>query len=284
MITKPILAATLKELSSFASYPVYVTMKLDGIRCITKGGKLLSRMLKPIPNKHIQETLSSLPDGLDGELMVGNFNTTQSSVMSVNTIPYSFKYCIFDYVKDDVKKPYLERIEDLKKLNLPDRCELIIPTKVKDFQELRVLEQKAISEGFEGVILRSGGSPYKNGRSTLKEGYLIKYKRFFDSEAEIIGFEELTSNSEIKIDNLGNQKRGCKKENEIGKETLGALIVIVPATGVIFKVASGLDDALRAEIWINKENYLNKTITYRYQEITPDGKPRFPTLVGIRKD
>ena len=56
-------------------YPVYVTPKLDGIRCLFKGGVALSRTLKPIPNKSIQawaKKHAKILEGMDGELIVGS--------------------------------------------------------------------------------------------------------------------------------------------------------------------------------------------------------------------
>ena len=55
-------------------YPVYVTPKLDGIRCLFKDGVALSRTLKPIPNKSIQvwaKQYAKVLEGMDGELIVG---------------------------------------------------------------------------------------------------------------------------------------------------------------------------------------------------------------------
>ena len=46
-----------------------------------------------------------------------------------------------------------------------------------------------------------------------------------------------------------------------------------------FKVGSGLSDAQRRD-----PPQLNAVITYRYQELTQDNIPRFPTLVGERND
>jgi DNA ligase 1 len=53
-------------------YPILASPKLDGIRCIMINGVAMSRTLKPIPNLYVQERLKNLPNGLDGELIVGN--------------------------------------------------------------------------------------------------------------------------------------------------------------------------------------------------------------------
>jgi hypothetical protein len=34
----------------------------------------------------------------------------------------------------------------------------------------------------------------------------------------------------------------------------------------------------------NKRNYIGKMATVRYQNLTPDGIPRFPVMIGVRFD
>ena len=59
MLFKPMLAATLEP--PFAvKYPVLVSRKLDGIRATIQGCVVLSRSLKPIPNRHVQQLFSHL--------------------------------------------------------------------------------------------------------------------------------------------------------------------------------------------------------------------------------
>src|SRR5690606_28483163 len=50
-------------------------------------------------------------------------------------------------------------------------------------------ESTCLARGYEGVMLRDPDGPYKFGRSTLREGTLLKLKRFEDAEAVVIGFE-----------------------------------------------------------------------------------------------
>src|SRR3954463_13358332 len=68
-ITEPMLAGKvdLKKLR----FPVLTSPKLDGVRCIIQGGVALARSLKPIPNVNVQKALKGLPDGIDGELIMG---------------------------------------------------------------------------------------------------------------------------------------------------------------------------------------------------------------------
>lgn len=50
----PMLATAVENLDVL-KYPVLVSPKLDGIRCLIIDGVAMSRSLKPIPNKHVQE-------------------------------------------------------------------------------------------------------------------------------------------------------------------------------------------------------------------------------------
>src|SRR6187549_2369059 len=83
-------------------YPVMVSAKLDGIRCLGTDNGPVSRTLKNIPNKYVRRMLSqALYSGLDGELIVGSptaedvFQQTTSGIMSVQGEP-DFKWLVFD--------------------------------------------------------------------------------------------------------------------------------------------------------------------------------------------
>ena len=281
MINKPMLAQALKA-EDFANikYPVLCTPKLDGIRCLIINGKPVSRNFIDIPNRYVQKTMAGLPDYLDGELMVeGGFNSVQSAIMREDGEP-NFTYNIFDYGKFE-KNEYWQRAESLIHLKLPSYCKLVLPNVIKNSQELDEYEARCIGLGYEGVMIRSPSGPYKFGRSTIKEAYLVKLKRFEDSEAEIIGFEERMHNDNIaEEDNFGHTKRSSHKDNLKPANTLGALIVKDIKSGIEFNLGTGFDDTLRKEIWDNKSKYMGKIPTYQFQGIVD--KPRFPSFKGFR--
>lgn len=288
MITKPMLAVN-AEVDKL-QYPLLATPKFDGIRCIVKNGECLSRTFKSIPNVYIRETLSNVLSDytgcFDGEIIVGNtFQDTSSAVMSFEGNPM-FTYHIFDYVKDDLNKPYTDRIVDFDTLCLDDShdcIQYVIPKYIESYEELCAFETQCLSQGYEGVITRTPNSPYKLGRSTMKQQWLLKIKRFEDSEATIIGFEELMhNNNEALIDALGYTDRATCKDNMLPMDTLGSLHVRDVNTGIEFHVGSGFDLETRKMIWENQDKYLGKLITFKHQ---PSGKkeaPRFPVFKGIR--
>lgn len=284
MISKPMLAGKFEDIGDLSSirYPVLATPKLDGIRCITRDGTALSRSLKLIPNKHVQKMFKGLPDHLDGELMLksGDFNTVQSAIMREDGKP-DFVYNIFDYCKEHMA-PYNKRIDALSNFDLPDFCVRLYPFKIENEQELNNYENIQVTVNkYEGIMIRQPDSPYKFGRSTPKEQFLMKIKRFDDSEAEIIGFEELMHNdNQAEEDKLGHTKRSSKKEGLVPAGTLGMLKVRDIHNGIEFGLGTGFTAELRKTIWDEQSKYKGLIVKYKYQGIVE--KPRFPSFIGFR--
>jgi DNA ligase-1 len=286
MITRPLLAATLEDINTLR-FPVLATPKLDGIRVLKVDGKAVTRKFKPVPNTHIREMLEKyLPDGVDGEVMTpGTFNDIQSKVMSFDGEP-QFSFYMFDYVKDDLSKPYSERVSDMHnaiKKKPPFEVIALKPVKIHSVEELLAFEKECLRQGYEGVMIRQPDGKYKCGRSTPKEQILMKLKRFLDAEAIVVGFEEKMHNDNIQEkDEFGLSKRSHKKDGLVPANTLGALIVEDQKTKVRFGIGSGFDDALKKEIWDNRDSYINKLVKYKYQSVGVKDAPRFPVFLGFR--
>lgn len=266
--------------------------KMDGIRAIsTEDGTLLSRTLKPIPNKFIQATMKRIARfdmaGLDGELVtytdgkLDPFNTIQSKVMSEDGEP-EFKFIVFDYACPDLYFSGRRQIAE----KIIDRCKsgylyLLNAYSVYDPRDLLISHECFKKDGAEGTMFRTAFGKYKFGRSTWKEQYLVKIKDFHDDEATVVGFvEQMKNNNEKEKDNFGLAKRSSKKSNLVGKDTLGALVV--DYKGNLFQIGTGYDDATRKEIWDNQAKYLNQLVKFKYQEISVDQIPRFPVFLGFR--
>ena len=283
MITKPMLAASVDSVEDI-KFPVEATPKLDGIRCLKINGKALSRKFKDIPNHYVRGKLLELPDGLDGELVCPDktFNEIQSLIMTEDGEP-EFHYVVFDYVKDDVKKGYMDRLNDLLQLQLPNWVVPLLPIHVENLERLTFIEKNWLECGYEGVMIRSPSSPYKCGRSTMREGYLAKIKQFKDAEAVVTGFEEKLHNAnEATKDELGHTKRSKHQANLIPAGTLGKFLVKDITTGAEFGIGTGMNDATRKEVWDNREKYLGKIVNYQYQPSGMKDKPRFPSFRGFR--
>lgn len=299
-IKKPILAATLDNiefLEKSKKYPVYVTEKIDGIRALKLSDKLVSRTLKPIRNDRIKTILEKLlPNGSDGEIFIkGTFQDLTSAVMKTSSsalFETKFVYYWFDFVKDDASKPYLKRIQDMKdyitlnpEILLDNQATIIplFPKEINNVEELLLYEKQVLEKNFEGVMIRSGKSKYKNGRSTINETFLLKMKRFADAEAIVVGFEELLSNTnEASKDERGESKRSSKKEGMVKKETLGSFKVSSLDETMFFKIGTGFSASQRQEFWNQKESLVGKIVKYKYFEIGIKDSPRFPVFLGFR--
>ncbi len=262
-------------------YPVLATPKLDGIRCLMVDGVAMSRTMKPIPNQYVQEQLAGL-NGLDGELMLdGDFNAVSSGIMSRDGEP-DFVFHVFD--KWDRDYGYGLCMEDMEWFGTDNkRIRLLMPVQINSEEELEAYLDKCVNEGYEGVMLRKPNGKYKFGRSTVKEGILLKVKRFFDDEATLVEIiEKMTNTNELERDELGHAKRSSAKDGQVPADTSGSCVM--DWNGVQFKVGfgPGFTDAIKKEMWDNRENLYGRLYKFSYQELSRDGIPRFGKLLGER--
>lgn len=269
-------------------FPVYASPKLDGIRVIIKDGKVLSRNGKPIPNLFIQSLLKTY-HGLDGELIVGHpthpnvFQLTTSGVMSIEGTP-NVRLYVFDcwYAEGGIDTRYNEVLKITQNSPISD-IEVVLQIIVNSLEELYKFEEECLAKGYEGVMLRYPNAPYKNGRSTVKEGALLKLKRFSDSEAYILGMEPLLRNHNEPTKNaLGHTERSSHIYNKVADDLLGALNVKDIHTGVEFSIGSGFTEEQRKEIWNKQVELIGSIVKYKYFEVGVKDKPRFPIFLGFR--
>ncbi len=288
MTFKPMLAKEYDPAKQ--QYPVYASPKIDGIRAAVVGGKLLSRSLKPIPNKYVSGLLSSMKlDGIDGELVAGSptaanaMQEATSFFMSHDKIQ-PFTWYVFD--KHNSEMGFDLRYKELVKhvALMPYANIKVLPqTLIYDEAELAEYEGEQVALGYEGVILRAPAGLYKYGRSTVNEGGMLKVKRFTDSEAVVLDFEEQMHNAnEATTNELGRTKRSSHKENKHGKGTLGALVVRDIVTGIQFNIGTGLNDGVREHIWANRDSHEGRIVKYKSFLIGVKDAPRHPVFLGFR--
>ena len=287
---RPMLA---KDAPEDIIFPVFASPKLDGIRCMVKDRVALSRTLKMIPNEYIQERIGSMMlEGLDGELIVGSsthpnvMQNTTSGVMTHTGEP-DFRFHVFDIWMME-SEPYNKRYETITKYfeqhlsNIP-YISILTQTLVQNKEELIRFESEAVDAGYEGVITRRYDSPYKFGRSTAKEQYLLKIKRFQDAEAIVIGYEQLFHNENVAtIDERGYTKRSSHQENKVPTNMLGALICRDITTGIEFNIGTGFTHAQRNEFWLMREMLIGKIAKYKFFPVGVKEAPRHPVFLGFR--
>lgn len=263
-----------------------MTPKYDGIRALVSMDEVVSRWLKRIRNRfirmHILEGLQHWP--VDGEIVcyrddgtMYDFHSTQSRVMSYGGRP-AFKFHVFDTwnIQDD----YQGRVGWLFRnvpLNGPFHS-VVLPEWAFTLEEVRKIHQEHLDLGYEGSIGRDPTSPYKNGRSAPKQGWMWKLKPFADEEALVIGWTPLLRNQNDPIINaLGLQERSKRIDGMVeDPNAFGALICWNEKWGE-FKVGGGFTDLQRC----NPDQYMNQVITFKYQPNHSRDKPHSATFKSI---
>ena len=195
---------------------------------------------------------------LDGELWIGrrSFQRTVSIVRRHDEpdLWREIRFLVFDAPADDGPfEARLKLIDTIMTINQPAFASahphVICSGRDHLDREMARIEQL----GGEGVMLRLVGSAYAAGRSDT----LLKFKRFHDAEARVIGYEP-----------------GTGRHN--GR--MGALVVEM-ANGVQFEIGTGFTDALR-----DQPPPIGAVVTFTYQDLTDSSLPRFASFRGIRAD
>ena len=264
MITKPMLASSLGFYGP--EFPVLATPKVDGFRFLKVVGRALTRSMQPVRNRYVREWIeANLPDGIDGEITVGeHFHAAQKALGTEGGRP-DFRLHVFDMVTEGLGKPYWERVMDLRawfesaNRYIVGKVNILTPVNIHNEEQLERYEADCIANGYEGVMLRHPGGPYKCGRSTEAEGYLVKVKRFVDAEATVLGTFE-----------------------SVNAGLLGGFICEDEAGGVFRVKAAGVGDL--AQAWAARDSYAGKRLRIRYQPVGTLHAPRFPVMLGIREE
>jgi DNA ligase-1 len=251
----------------------------DGsIRMTTRTGKVVSFL------NHIREALHKiLPVGvvLDGELFTTDrtfeeiTGIVRRSVKAQRDLDESEQICyhIFDaFHRGQEAMSYVKRktlVHDTLRDITAESPLVIVPTvdigSQEDADETHVT---FVAEGHEGTIYRTPEAPYK---IRLRSRDLLKRKDFITDEYRIVGATQ-----------------------GVGKDD-GSVIWVVETS----PAASGAGDApgvdpqrfnvrprgsleQRRRWWDDRDSYVDKMITVRFQNLTEGGIPRFPVGLTVR--
>lgn len=295
-VVKPLLACSLDNLEDLR-FGCLVSLKLDGCLALIVDGVVQTRSGKPFPSETVQKLFGKTAlNGLVGEIIVGppnvptTFNTTTGAVRA-KKLPEGiteemFHFYVYDFW--DSTNMYVERqhlIEDVVVYSsvLPNKNITILKQEwCESYEELLELEKAALEMGYEGLIARDPYGLYKNGRCTPKSQTLVKVKRFTQSEATIIGTEELMHNENVATTNeLGYTERSGHKDNLVGGNTLGAL-VCKTQDGVEFRIGTGFSAAQRDQLWRMKDSLIGEVVTFKSFPVGEmKGVPRLPVAKNI---
>ena len=231
--------------------------KLDGIRAYWNGEELLSRKGKTLyPPKGFIKDFP--PFELDGELWSkrGDFENIQSIVM--DKIPSDkwkeIKYMLFE--APHVKGNFLQRLQKVQKYIDEKRLlhvKVIEQKKCKNTKNMQEFLQSVLDRGGEGLIVKDASREYFTGRSSS----VLKVKKVYDMEAEVIGYKE-----------------GRGKFSGM----MGSLHVRLK-DGIDFFVGSGFSSEVR-----QNPPKIGSVVTFKYYGFTKKGKPKFASFMRVRKD
>ncbi|MCK6487949.1 MAG: DNA ligase [Planctomycetes bacterium] len=235
----------------------WLSEKLDGVRAWWDGKGFISRLGNPYLAP--EWFTAGLPDfPLDGELWLGRkqFQRCVSIVrrQDRSELWREIRYLVFDAPAIDA--PFEERQERCHAwfaTAKPAYAAFHPHTACCDLAHMHAELKRVEALGGEGVMLRQPGSRYVAGRSAT----LLKVKSFLDDEARVVG-----------------HSKGAGRH--AGR--LGALEVEL-RNGKRFSVGTGLSDAERSA-----PPPIGVIIAFRYQELSNDGVPRFPSYLGVRDD
>lgn len=231
--------------------PYLVSEKLDGVRALWDGTTLRFRSGRVVAAP--AWFLAALPKTpLDGELWMGRrrFDELSGSVRRTEPVDAEWRritYRVFELPAGE--GTFEQRAGQLKTLV----SDIVVPVEQQRFNsnaELRVKLKQVVDAGGEGLMLHRADAPVASGRSDL----LLKLKPLADAEAVVVGHEP-------------------GKGRFAGQ--LGALELQTP-DGVRFKLGTGFTDAQRRD-----PPPIGATVTYRYRDLTPTGKPRFASFLRV---
>jgi len=236
----------------------WVSEKFDGVRAQWDGRTLRFRSggLVPAP-AWFTANFPALP--LDGELWIarGRFDALSGTVRRIEPVDAEWRqvrYLIFEL--PGAAGDFSERVRQMQavlaRAGVP-WLQAVEQARVADKSELMQRLDAVLRAGGEGLMLHRADAPYRTGRSDV----LLKLKPWQDAEAVVVG--HLPGNGKY---------RGMT----------GALQMETP-DGKRFRIGSGLSDALRRQ-----PPPIGTRITYRYQQLTKNGVPRFPRYLRVRED
>jgi len=287
-IIRPMLAQklTFSKLGKSVDLPALVQRKYDGIRTIAyKGGdgkiRMESRQGKEWPHMdHIKKSLAriykdaKLPDTFyfDGELFPAEgsnmtFQDLTGLVRRQTLKPgdeerlKEVDLLVFDFfdlgnIGMTTEERLVAVLPKIFKKKYPNI--VLVPTEVIETKEgVKNAFQRYISEGFEGLMLRSVFGPYQVGK---RSKHLLKYKEFVEDEFEIVGYSEGS-----------------------GEDRQTVIWELKTKDGKVFSARPKGTREQRREWFKHGDDYIGKKVTVIYQELTDDGIPRFPVAKDVRE-
>lgn len=289
MISRPMKGAAVDDLQ-LIRLPCIAFPKIDGFRCLLGDHPLTSRM-SPFPNRSFHRQLKGLLPPLrllDGEVVVGKrrgagvLHRTSSGLTSVDGDP-DFTLWVFDspLIAGGFEVRYDHAGTWVDRLNHP-RIKLLKCKIINTYDELVAYLDWCLERGFEGIITRDIEGKYKEGKSTLREQWMLKVKPFDTAEGRVTGYyEEMENTNAAERLSTGKLKRSSAKAGKLAKGTLGGLILSDVKSQVEVRVGGGFTKEQREKLWpLAVAGKLDGLLTrYKKQRVGEKDKPRHPNFL-----
>jgi DNA ligase-1 len=273
---KPMLAHKFKDYKDEVSYPIYVQRKSDGARCVmTRLGAWTRNGNEWVTIPHIREALKPFfqkyPNAiLDGELynheLHDNFDKimslvkkTKPSIEDLFEAEEMVQYHVYDSPKIrtlNEKDPFINRYMALaEELKGVKHVRIVETYEAKNEKDMYEYYEKFLDEGYEGLMIRMN-KPYQNKRTK----YLLKVKPVETEEFRILNIRA----------GKGNKANMAAHADFITKQGK-RFTANIKGTHVYLK-----------KLLEERDEVVGKQATVQYQNITPDGVPRFPYMIAVR--
>lgn len=303
----PMLAANVKP----EDVPVgsLMSVKLEGVRgqCYTTG--LLTRQLKPFPTRQLYERMEEIEQfckfygiSLEGEFYVHGWPFKRIDSATRNSDSEDallLEFHVFDCVVPDGDAAFENRykwycwaVQQLNEhgLNFVKAVEQI---PVESTEQVLTTYERALADGYEGLVFKDAKGKYKNGRSTVKQGLFTRAKPDDPFDGVILEIVERQSNLlESEVNELGYQFKRQDKDAKAGAGIAQTAVVYCPALNDICRVSltKGLQDYVatdkgpsRETFWQDRDNFIGAVV--KFTGIPVKGqKPRSPRYDSLRYD
>lgn len=302
MIKAPMLAATIETPDDLDNiqYPVYVSPKLDGLRCpLDDRGHPFTRKGEEWQNPEVAKLFATMGKkwaNLDGEVGIGDptkeeffTDTGWFRQKYPEPAPGVVTFFAFDRVGEG---NYDERWWKNKVAEVssgPLQLKWVPQHLCHNKAEVLFWEAKYVDLKYEGICIRSAlkHAPYKHGRASMISGELYKYKRFEEDEMVVTGFiEGETNNNPKERDALGHAKRSSAKAGKVPNGRVGKIVGICPrfAEPVVLGTFKGLSHADLQYMLEHPDEFIGRTATFWHQKGTTYVKPRIASFKCWRDD
>jgi len=272
-------------------FPCYVQPKLDGLRCVIYRDPVTGEIRRQSRTGTYFDTMTHIADSLaplfakyptavlDGELYTTEMPFEELAGLIKRKILddadheklKAIEYHIYDVIDETPTATYEVRHNTIKRMfaslaastassphALPPYIRLVHTVEAKTPADFKSNFAKFIEEGYEGIMLRNKEGKY---RCNYRSHDLQKYKEFMEDEFKIVGFTQGDGRDKGTVIWICH----TKEWKEFSVRPRGTI-------------------AARTFLYNNGDKYIGKMLTVIYQELTEEGKPRFPVGKDVREN